>query len=98
MSTHRALRVTTLPRNNVVGIAGGLMGTRCVALRVRARPLPRPFEPFPAQPNGMRGAFSDRPPTLSDLLPLIQPFRRRLAAPLCIGASCVVAYTQEISP
>lgn len=98
MSTHRALRVTTLPRNNVVGIAGALMGTGRVALRVRARPLPRPFEPFPAQPIGMRGAFSDRPPTLNALLPLTQPFRRRFAAPLCISASRVVAHTQEITP
>lgn len=98
MSADRALRVTTLPRNNVVGIAGTLMGTGRMALRVRERPLPRPFEPFPAQPIGVRGAFSDRPPTLSAHLPLTQPFRRRLAAPLSNGASRVVARTQEISP
>ena len=98
MSAQRALQVTTLPRNNVVGIAGALMGTGRMALRMRVRPLPRPFAPFPAQPIGVRGAFSDRPPTLSALLPLTQPFRQRLAAPLSIGASRVVVRTQEISP
>ena len=98
MSADRALRVTTLPRNNVVGIAGTLMGTGHMALRVRVCLLPRPFEPFPAQPIGVRGAFSDRPPTLSARLPLTQPFRRRLAAPLCIGSCRVGARTQEISP
>lgn len=98
MSVHGALRVTTLPQNNVVGVAGTLMGTVCMALRVRVRPLSRPFEPFPAQPIGVRGAFSDRPPTLNARLPLTPPFRRCFAAPLCIGAPCAIALTQETTP
>lgn len=98
MSVHRALRVTTLPRNYGVGIVGTSMGTGRMALRVRVRPLPRPFAPFPAQPIGVRGAFSDRPPTLNARLPLTPPFRRRFAAPLCIDAPCAIALTQETPP
>lgn len=49
-----------------------------VPLAISARdPLHRPFAPFPAQRHlVLRGALSDRPPTVQRPLPLAQPFRR----------------------